>query len=302
MSLPLIVGAYAALPADRAGQEVFYSELAALGVNGIEIPFNGVLHDDPHWFAGVLDKRFGASIVTAIPGTMQRVGRDLYFGLASPDADGRQEALTFTKDLLQAIDDHHERLGYQVIQGVQLHSAPSIHASPDAFAQSLTQLMDCFTALNLRIYVEHCDAYSDEFPGEKRFLTLDDELDVAGKVGDVKVTVNWGRSAVENQDPETPRMHIARAAEAGLLGGIMMSGAGPGATQYGPAWGDAHLPLAVDEPTSLLTGQRVRDSVAAGRGTEEYRGVKIQVPSGTTVVERISCLTSVIDCVRPSVQ
>lgn len=82
---PLVIGAYAALPATRADQETFYDRLHAdLGATGLELPFRDNIHDDPTWLASQLAGRFTDSIITAIPGTMMRVWDSGTFGLASP--------------------------------------------------------------------------------------------------------------------------------------------------------------------------------------------------------------------------
>ena len=88
---------------------------------------------------------------------------------------------------------------------------------------------------------------------------------------------------------------VARLADAGVLGGVMLSGAGPDATQYGPAWGDAHLPLRNDEPTSLLTTDLVGSFLDAARGLQAYQGIKIQTPADATVERRLAMITSIHD-------
>ena len=131
-------------------------------------------------------------------------------------------------------------------------------------------------------------------PGEKEFLSLDDEITAV--VGTrVHLTINWGRSVVESHDPELPARQVARLADAGVLGGVMLSGAGPDATQYGPAWGDAHLPLRNDEPTSLLTTDLVGSFLDAARGLQAYQGIKIQTPADATVERRLAMITSIHD-------
>ena len=74
-----------------------------------------------------------------------------------------------------------------------------------------------------------------------------------------------------------------------------LSGAGPDATQYGPAWGDAHLPLRNDEPTSLLTTDLVGSFLDAARGLQAYQGIKIQTPADATVERRLAMITSIHD-------
>ena len=52
MTVPTIVGAYAAMPRAIAEREDFYRSLAATGwVDGIEIPYRDGLDADPRWLA-----------------------------------------------------------------------------------------------------------------------------------------------------------------------------------------------------------------------------------------------------------
>ncbi len=284
---PFVVGAYAAIPADRAGAETFYAALPA-SVSGIEIPYRDALDADPAWLATQV-ARFTDSVVTLIPGTMGRIAADPAFGLASADADGRADALASVREALAAIEQLHADAGAAVVRWVHVHSAPTDRADADAFARSLAELAPLFESAGLGLVVEHCDAASGVGPGEKRFLALADEVAAASAVG-ARVTVNWGRSVVETHDPDTARQHIAALVEAGCLGGVMFSGAGPDATQYGPVWGDAHLPLSVDEPTSLMTPAHVAACLAAASGRELYRGAKVQVPATASVPERIAMI------------
>ena len=291
MTVPVIVGAYAAVPADRPGQEAFYAHLPSW-VTGIEIPYRAALDADPAWLAAQLRGRFDQSVVTAIPATMGRLAADPHVGLASPDAAGRAAALAFVREILAAVDALHADAGARLVRRLQVHSAPTDHADRDAFARSLDALLPEVADAGLELVVEHCDAGSGAGPGEKRFLDLADELAAVADTP-IRITVNWGRSVVETHDPDTPRRHVAALVAAGRLGGLMFSGAGPDATVYGPAWADAHLPLAPDEPTSWLTAARVAACVAAASGRETYRGIKIQAPATASVAQRIAMIERV---------
>lgn len=287
MTIPFVVGAYAGIPADRAGQEQFYAVLPSW-VTGLEIPFRGSLDAGPAWLAGQV-ARFGDSVVTLIPGTMGRIAADPTFGLASADAGGRYEALAYAREALEAIERLHDDAGAQVVRWVEFHSAPTDAADADAFVRSLAELAPVFEAAGLGLVVEHCDAVSGVGRGEKRFLSLDEELRAAAEAG-ARVTINWGRSVLETHEPASARDHVAATAKAGLLGGVMFSGVGPDATAYGGPWGDVHLPLSTDEPVSLMTPARVAACIAAAGGCEQYRGVKIQVPAQEPVPERIAMI------------
>lgn len=290
MTVTTVVGAYAAMPQEVADQEKFYDALEATGwVDGIEIPYRDALDADPARLARRMVGRFPHSVVTAIPGTMGHVGSDPDFGLASPEEEGRQRALTWSRGLLDAVRELHDAAGSRVVRRVEVHSAPSRRADVDAFRTSLGELAEPFAAEGLEIVVEHCDAVGGVGPGEKEFLSLDDEI-TAVTGTPARVTINWGRSVVESHDTDRPTRQVARLAAAGQLGGVMFSGAGPEATQYGPVWGDAHLPLVIDEPTSLLTPELVAAVMAAAHGTQTYQGIKIQTPATATVAQRIGML------------
>ena len=105
-AVPFVVGAYPMLPPDdkdRRGAADLYAALADLGwVDGIELPFREALDAPEPWLAEQLSGRFTQCVITAIPGTMGRAGADPAFGLASPDDDGRSQALAYTRTLLEA--------------------------------------------------------------------------------------------------------------------------------------------------------------------------------------------------------
>ena len=126
---------------------------------------------------------------------------------------------------------------------MRLHSAPHHQATPEAFHASLSELSEDFASRGLGMIVEHCDAEGGVGPSEKAFLPLSQEI-TACRDTPALITVNWGRSVIETHDPATPEHHVRELIEAGLLGGVMISGAGPEKTQWAWAWADAHLPLA----------------------------------------------------------
>ncbi|MDO4412232.1 DUF4862 family protein [Cutibacterium sp.] len=295
MSIPTIVGAYAAMPQAVAEREAFYRGLADTGwVDGIEIPYRDGLDADPRWLADQLRDRFTDCAVTAIPGTMGHLADDPEFGLASPDEGGRQRAMAWIAGLVDDVRSLHTMVGHRVVRFVEIHSAPSNHAEPTALKASLAELSTVFDDAGLIPVLEHCDATGGVGPGEKEFLSLDDEI-TAISGSDVRVTINWGRSVVESHDPNLPTRHVARLVDAGLLGGVMVSGAGPAATQYGPAWGDAHLPLKDDESTSLLTTELVGAFISAAHGQQSYQGIKIQTPAHASVEQRLATITTIHD-------
>lgn len=297
MSAPMIVGAYAALPAGRVEQEEFYTALhGELGVRGLEIPYKDALDDDVPWLADQVRGRFTESVVTAIPGTMMRVAQDSRFGLASGDAEGRVAALAFVRQIRADIDRLNDEAGEQVVAALQLHSAPTAGAQLSAFEHSLEELLGDTGASGPgapALVIEHCDRFHPDFVGEKRFLSLEEEAELAQKLG-LGVTVNWGRSALEAHDAVLPARQVGALVEAGALAGVMFSGAGPDANQYGGPWADAHLPHQADEPTSLMGDAEIRACLEAARGQQTYQGAKIQVPAGASVPERLAMLGRIL--------
>lgn len=295
-AVPFVVGAYPMLPPDdddRRGAAALYTALADLGwVDGIELPFREALDAPTPWLAEQLAGRFTQCVVTAIPGTMGRAGADPTFGLASPDDDGRNQALAYTRSLLEAVDRLHEAAGQQVVTRVELHSAPHHQADAEAFHASLSELAEDFSSQSLGMIVEHCDAESGVGPSEKAFLPLSQEI-AACRDTPALITVNWGRSVIETHDPATPESHVHELVEAGLLGGVMISGAGPDETQWAWAWADAHLPLVEHEPTSWLTPERVAATMRAAGSTQAYEGLKINTPASASLEEKLAWIDRV---------
>uniref|UniRef100_A0AAU3H5J0 DUF4862 family protein n=1 Tax=Streptomyces sp. NBC_01401 TaxID=2903854 RepID=A0AAU3H5J0_9ACTN len=293
-----LVGAYAALPSPRADQEHFYEGLAGRGIaDGLEIPFlRDGLADDIPWLAARTRGRFTRSVITLIPGTMARVGASGTFGLASGDHDGRQAALAFLREARVAAEELNQLTGEQSVSAIHIHTAPSTTAAGEMFARSLDEIAASAPAdgaWSTRLVLEHCDAYAPDVPGEKRFLSLEDEIPLARDAG-IGITVNWGRSAIETQDRARPLAQIERLVSEGLLEGIMFSGAGPTPNRYGGPWADAHLPLTEDEPASLMDADEVRRCLRAAEGAYSYAGAKIQVPGDATVDERLTAVGHVM--------
>lgn len=290
-AVPFVVGAYPMLPPDdkdRRRAAALHAALADLGwVDGIELPFREALDAPEPWLAEQLSGRFTQCVITAIPGTMGRAGADPAFGLASPDDGGRSQALAHTRTLLEAVDRLHEAAGQRVVTRVELHSAPHYQASAEAFHASLSELAEDFASRGLGMIVEHCDAEGGVGPSEKAFLPLSQEI-TACRDTPALITVNWGRSVIETHDPATPEHHVRELIEAGLLGGVMISGAGPEKTQWAWAWADAHLPLAEHEPTSWLTPERVAATMQAAGGSQAYEGLKINTPATASLEEKLA--------------
>lgn len=298
MTTPFIVGAYAALPEKRSDQEEFYRLLGQTGwTDGCEIPYIFSLHSDIPWLAQQLVQNgLYQSVVTCIGGMMQTCAKDPDFGLASPDDAARERTLTYYRTVLDSIDQLNSAAGRQVVFALEVHSAPVGRAQAAAFTHSLAEVKAMCAAAGLTTVIEHCDAANTTYPGEKRFLTLAEEIGAAQAAG-VNITVNWGRSVVETHDATTPQTHLESLVDQDLLGGIMFSGAGAGETRYGPDWGDAHLPLSTDEPKSWMTPARVASCWQIAQGHELYKGVKIQTPR-TDNAESIQMISRIYEAMR----
>ncbi|GAB3811820.1 DUF4862 family protein [Tessaracoccus terricola] len=291
-----VVGAYAAVPAEPAARDEFHRLLAQQDwVHGLEIPFPGELAEHPEAVWGRLHPEWTANTVTAIPGTMQRLQVQPQFGLASADADGRSAALAFARDIRDRLAQLSELAGHQVVGHVQLHSSPTAAAHAEALGESLTEVLG-WDWSGARIVIEHCDSLRPGQVPEKGFLSLADEVDVAARLG-VGIHVNWGRSAIDERDPDAPLRHVVAARDAGVLRGLLFSGAAETRTSYGAAWADGHLPTSPDEPASLLTPERIRACADAARGSLDYLGAKICVPAEATPERRLAMLRTVRDAI-----
>ncbi len=301
-SAGVIVGAYAASPSHSIWnpdvERKFFEGLAALPlVRGLELPWTSGLH--PHndaWLLANLPPRFDV-VITSIPGTMTRLGRDANFGLASLEPEGRAAAVAEVLRMWDGVRRLNDRQGRSSVLAVELHSAPAAHrGSADMFAASLAELVDEDWD-GARLVVEHCDATIPDQRAEKGFLALDDELSVLDRLGGaVGLSINWGRSLVELRDPELVLQHIIAGTRSGHLRGVMFSGVSSVAGDYGPAWADAHLPAVPTsdfpqgEPSSLLTERRIVESLHSA-GNLDWFGFKFGWrPADAPVENRIAMI------------
>ncbi len=245
-------------------------------VGGLELAFAPGLHPrGPEHLARLLDPRWHL-VVTNVPATLARAAQDPAYGLASDDAEGREAALADVRALREEV----ARLDRPVL-AVELHSAPGrarAVSSAEAFAHSLEQIAR-WPWGRTRLVVEHADAFRPGQEPQKGYLPLAEEVRaVARATGSTGVpirhTVNWGRSAIETRSADGPEEHVAELAGAGQLTGLMFSGAASAPSARGAAWQDVHLPLDVDEPTSLLTRDRMERTLALA-GDVLYLGVKV---------------------------
>ena len=287
---PVLLSAYPLSPAharwDPALEAALLPELCALpGVTGLEVPWMGAVHPhDPSWLLAHVPAVPLA--FTALPFVMRRLGEDSAYGLASPQAEGRAAAVA---DLRRVADDVARLTAESAasVAVVMLHTAPRGNGDGDALSRSLEEVA-AFDWSGARLVIEHCDAAVPGQAPEKGFLPLAAEIAaIRSADAPVGLWLNWGRSVIELRDADAVTAQIADAAASGLLTGLAFSGAAPVESPYGPAWVDAHLPIAETHPASasLLDAAHVRTGLRAS-GDVPWLGLKVaRRPEDRTVAE-----------------
>lgn len=308
------LGAYAASPNhsgwDPQLETQFYQALKALpNVKGLEHPFLGALHaHDDSWFLANIKPEWDF-VFTCIPGTMNALGQNPQFGIASDDAAGRAEALSFMQNACAAIGKLNAHLGRQAVTAIQIQTAPARHKAASSKASLLASLhtMAGWDWQGARIVIEHCDAYVPEHTPSKGFLSLQDELDALTELNTAQalpfgMVINWGRSVFETRRVDGALEHINAAKAAGLLSGVMFSGVSDKESEYG-AWRDSHQPprssdsVTYGEPGSWMTEQAMQQCLAACKGADSLAilGAKIGIrPHSASVAERIGYIGSTL--------
>lgn len=301
------LGAYAASPChsawDAAAESAYYDGLLRLGLAGLEHPYWDRLHRwDDAWFLEHLDPSW-TLLITTLPGTMDRLKEDSRYGLASADKDGRRRALDVLEGCRRTVHHLHRYLGRRVVKAVEVHSAPRLGsgASSDleAFSESLTILRSGDWD-GAALLVEHCDKYVRDRSPDKGFLAIEDEaVAVRRSSGSTPchLLINWGRSAIEGRSIETPLAHLQRAVDAGLLGGLVFSGAVPSHPLYGD-WRDSHAPFQAVLPESLLTASAASSALAEA-GDAPFLGLKMQpLPQTLGLPERLDFVKKNLETLR----
>lgn len=294
MSTPIILSSYPLSPAHAQWDPTLEAELlpalfALPGVTGLEVPWVGGLHPhDESWFLAHVPA--GAQLaLTAIPWVMKSCAADPSYGIASPDETGRAKALADLRRVAADVARVRAESAASVAI-VTLHSAPQNAAtygqdSIDALARSLAEI-GSWDWSGAQLVIEHCDAFVAGQAGEKRFLSMAAELEaIEASKAPVGMWINWGRSAIELQDADAVTAQIADAAASGHLAGVAFSGASAVSGAYGPAWLDAHLPIAetFPESESLLDAAHVSAGLAAA-GDVPWLSVKVaRRPDDVTV-------------------
>ncbi|MCZ2721020.1 DUF4862 family protein [Marinomonas sp. 15G1-11] len=303
------VGAYASSPTGELWnpelESEYYAKLKTLqNIKGLEHPFLGTLHPhDDAWFLNNIDPSWNF-VFTCIPGTMNELGKNPDFGLASDNESGRLAALAFLEKAKQAIKQLNVHLGRQAVSAIQIHSAPNqskANSSLSSFQESLITLLD-WDWDGAKVVVEHCDTLLNSQTAAKGFLTIEDEITaIKGANRSSKLTagmmINWGRSVIEARDVAGAIHHINQAQDNDLLYGIMFSGVSDKATEYG-AWQDTHMPptplnpTSKGEPDSLMNAAAIHHCLEVSRAKENPEfiiGAKLGIrPSTATTEDRIA--------------
>jgi hypothetical protein len=313
-----IIGAYSASPTRfdwvPAEEEDYLSGIYAIPtIRGLEVPFTGTLHkfDEP-WFLARIPKHLDI-VLTLIPATTAAVKNNPNFGIASSDEEGRKCAVALAKDAADAVNRIEKALGRKAVIAVQLHSAPG-GKNVDALAKSLIEISE-FSWQGAKLVLEHCDAKIPDQKAEKGYLSLSDEI-AAIKLSNknIGITINWGRSAIESRSAQGPLEHLKQAEQAGLLAGLMFSGASDVDNRFGTAWKDCHVPPApldtpavnsqeLLEPKSLMTADEMRKCYVASQpeSFQGYYGLKIAPLHEVTIEERIATVTQSISVLERSI-
>ena len=277
--MALVLGTYALAWGRSAAEHAQVVDAVAKEslVDGLEVPWTGS-PAMPDLVDVLRTSRLDWQVViTCLPRTLAQLAPRPRFGLASPDPDGRQAALTDAASLRSAVASLNDAVGRSAVSAIEVHSAPAPQDAPSA-RTALARSFDTITGWDwdgAQILLEHVDAKVPDHVPSKGFLSLEDEIDVvSGGSLPVGVLINWGRSAIELRSAAHVVDHVAMARESGVLRGLIFSGASPVATDYGEPWADQHLPPSSYEKDSLLTAEMM-DAALRVAGPVEYTGVKM---------------------------
>ncbi len=301
-----VVGAYAAQPDAGPDREAYLEEILSLpGVDGFEISWGAPgWEQDAPILADVLGRRKdrGGHVLTLIGAAATAAAKDPAVGLASPDPDGRGRALHLVAAAREAVLEFLAQ--GQHIVAVELHAFPTLPQADAmqggrALEQSLRKILSWDWG-GAAVVLEHCDARSGSGPWQKGLLPLEVEIEAvtaaaAGSSTPAGMVVNWGRSAIEERDATAPERHVRRLRSAGLLRGVMFSGATGRDGAYGPAWSDVHPPLDEQVPDSVMNRLRVAATLEAAGDGLLYDGVKVAVrPPQTATMDRVTLIRATL--------
>lgn len=302
------VGAYASSPCtsgwDPELETRYYHQLKQIpSIKGLEHPFLGEnlhAHDD-NWFLENIHPDW-QYVFTCVPGTMGAIGKNPNFGIASDDADGREQALAFMEKARAAIAKLNAHAGRQVVRAIEMQTAPN-KAKASSSAASLKASLETMLGWDwqgAKIVLEHCDTYIEGQTPAKGFLTLDEEIKVVKAVNEVHnenigVVINWGRSVIETRSTSGAVEHIKQAKHAGVLAGLMFSGVSDQDTPYG-VWADTHMPASksakaeIGAQDSLMTEEQIHRCLKVANAKDlPILGIKLGIrPKDETVANRVA--------------
>lgn len=306
-----LIGAYAMSPAgaqwDEALEGRYIEGLKALPfMGGIEVPYFSALHRwDEEFFFHHADPTWDY-VANPIPCVMSTLGSQKKFGLASTDTEGRRAALAMMEKVNAAVRRVNDKLGRRAFRAVEVQSAPTSGrlnggASVEAFTRSLVEI-GRWQWDGAALSVEHCDSAHHHVPPQKGFLTIEEEIaaitaanrSLATPIGG---SINWGRSVIDGRSVDTVARHTALLLAAGLMRGIILSGASGADTPYG-AWVDSHMPhgperyIDAGEPGALMTEREIAAFFAQTRGVDlAFVGIKIAIrPENASLERRLAML------------
>ena len=301
------IGAYASSPNvsgwDAELETRYYDKIKSFdNIAGLEHPFSGELHNhDEEWFLNNIDPSW-EFVFTCIPGIMGAIGKNPHFGIASDDESGRQEALSFMKKARDAVAKLNAHSGKHVVRAVEIQTSPNkskASSSKASLQKSLSEMLS-WDWQGAKLVIEHCDAYVEGQTPSKGFLTITDEVDAIKSASldsekQIGICINWGRSAIETRSTQGVVEHIKIAKDAGLLSGLMFSGASSNESDYG-VWSDSHMPsqaLSADgtgEASSLMSPDCMNECLQLADAKKLlFLGVKIGIrPRSADIEERLS--------------
>lgn len=267
---------------DEASETAYFQALAASAlIIGVELPY--LLDREAYpidWLLKNIPEHWHLNI-TSLPAVMQLAAKNPKAGLASTSEPDRKIAVELFQKARCYADKLQQALGRPVIQSINLYSSPSLFSnstqtaadfvvsapspssalarlkadfhqrSAEALERSLIEIKKMNWGL-IALNLEHCDAFVSSHPPEKGFLSLDEEIEVLKRVGDIGLVLNWGRSAIETRSVEGPLQHLRQALSHQLLRGFVFSGCTADPNSLYGAWKDRHAPPAPLCRESLL--------------------------------------------------
>ena len=287
-----VVGTYAMDDGNSEHRQTLITSILRSGLcTGLEIPFLSAQYGDCAWLWPLLPAQ-SRHVFTMVTATMERIGSNPEFGLASTNAQGRREALTMMRHVAETIRWLHSSSPL-TIAAVEIHSAPS-GGSIEALYESMATMAQWDWA-GAALVIEHCDAAVPDHEAVKGFLPLHEEVRLIDELRGtattaLAITINWARSAIEFRDPDAVSEHIRYCDERGVLGGLMYSGTSAVSGPYGSAWSDTHAPMQAEqcfgEPASALTNERLSLTRRAAGNPLLYDGVKMAIRPADAPLER----------------